>query len=1607
VRLDNASFRAQSGGGTKSPQYVVELAFDSDNTILWYFTSHANTPTADANTTIYGVLSAIGGTSQTLNPDTANNTIGEMSFDLIDKNSQITTTLGDELELGRSTRLQRVRFFMGFEGFTWDDFVLIQTQLVKTIDFQAGAYQFKCQDIQREMRKELFQVATTNLQTSLTDSVTTIDVYSTAQFQMVEHGSSYTDSPNATVGYIRVEDEIIKYTGTTPTSFTGCTRGALNTRAIAHLVDQSATQDRRTLVSEYVYLEMPAVKMAHSLLTGQLLGQPGKTLPDSWNLGIQYSRHFDDDSSNQLDATFSGPLIIKAPQPRTDSEALLFDGVNDFMSVSYNSIFDFERTDAFTVMVRAKVNSAECNLVEKTIVPGAGYRLLVVASKLRVTIAQGSDLGLRLDTVANVNDNDWHTFGFTYDGSGAISGLKIYIDGSQALTTTVDATALTTSIKSTTALYFGSRAGTSRFLSGAICEAWLYNRALSSTEVLNLFLGRSISTSNKIAHWSANSSGYIKESDFTSIGTDLWNPLDDEVGFVVRFESPQQTEGKAFIEKQLMLLLGAFMPIYTDGAIGLKRMAALLAGASYVAMLDETNIVSYGALMHDFTSLHNIIQIKWNFEPIENRTTRTSVFIDNDSITVHGESDILNLVFDGLHGSRHSTAMLAQRFDSIRDRYTGPPLRLTVAVLPSLNTLEVGDVVRVNLTNLRDFVANSTIDRSFEVQNIQIDWISGLVNLTLFASSQTPGALSATTDTAVLTSAWYISQGTNLSSVLTISGSNPGHVISNGSLTGTSDLTATPSIYYYVGDLIIDSGVTVSFTNNVQLRIKGNLQVNGTISAVGTGLGGGAAIIDPISVTEASPGIRGFIGTTEAMGGWAQSSRSHSTRANPTVGIFNAVPPFNISWDGQTLSGLPTDLRGTSGGSGLPYAVGNESTFISLGAAGGSGGTGGGGLLVICRGLSIGAAGVINVSGDDGQPGNVSVSVDGQIFINGGSGAGGAPGALLIILDGSLTTATGLTENAFIANWGSTPITGDPFPAPDGPDELHDGDNVCSFYTGTGDVNVDGVPSLSGGRGGFRVQFVPADTAAQEDPSATVLLPPSALTATSGTSELLLNSDGTVIPRIKVTWTASLDPRTLAYDVQFKESTGTVWQSMPSVFADTQVWLTPVKDGVTYDVRVRAAANLRLVSAWITLTGHLVVGKTAPPSNILGIAVNDVFLTWQQVTDLDLLGYIVRYNSGANSTWDTATPAHAEGFLTDNRFDTRDLVGGSVTLLVKAIDTSGNESVNVASILTDLRPAAPISFLISRQPDGTREFTWGFLTEPADLFGIRIRYFSGTTSTWESMTALHEGVLISSPFETNQLAAGTYTFAAKAVDTAGNESASAIFITTTIGDPRIAGAIEDVNEGPTWVGSKVSCHVDSATGYLVANGTGTWSTAPHSWGGWASWNATPVNTIQYTDIIDVGVVAKFSPLIATNVSGGNAMAEEAHSSDGSTYTSFTSSITAISARFIKTRVTVSGSYPVLKSMRTVLSANPIVEFIEDRNSATLTGSFRIAAGDVRVQLVNSYSIIKNVNVTLQSVGAGFSWELIDKSTVLGPRIKIYNSANTLTDAVFDAEVKGL
>jgi hypothetical protein len=70
--------------------------------------------------------------------------------------------------------------------------------------------------------------AYTTLNGGINNSVTTITVVSTAGFP--------------TAGEVRIASEVITYTGTTPTTFTGCTRGARGSANVAHSTGVAVTK---------------------------------------------------------------------------------------------------------------------------------------------------------------------------------------------------------------------------------------------------------------------------------------------------------------------------------------------------------------------------------------------------------------------------------------------------------------------------------------------------------------------------------------------------------------------------------------------------------------------------------------------------------------------------------------------------------------------------------------------------------------------------------------------------------------------------------------------------------------------------------------------------------------------------------------------------------------------------------------------------------------------------------------------------------------------------------------------------------------------------------------------------------------------------------------------------------------------------------------------------------------------------------------------------------------------------------------------------------------------------------------------------------------------
>jgi len=820
MRTDPALFARDNTATEKEPRFVVNIVYDVASL---YITSHTGI-SGVPGTVIDGALMQPTVNGQSINPDEGSSEIGSASFSIADLASAFTDAVRDQLLSNlQGLRGRTVRFYVGYSTLAFSDFVLIGTQMVTSAIYRKGAYEVSCSDIQRTLKKDIFDVIQTTLAATISATDTTITLASVTGLAMVPHGTSYSDAPSSTVGYIKIKDEVIRYTviNTGSNQVTGCTRGALGTIAAAYTVDPLVASDRREKVSEYIYLELPSVYLAYTLLTGK--NYAGTTvLPSHWHLGID-------------------------------------------------------------------------------------------------------------------------------------------------------------------------------------------------TSLIDL-------------------------AGFAAIGTDLWDPTDDSKGFIVRFDGITKQDGKRFIEKELYLLSGVYSPVTSDGRLSLRRMNSITATSPGVVILSESNSTQIGDLVHDFDSLHNAFIVNWSYDGKTYR--RRTAFIDSTSVNRHGRAPTLELNFRGLVGSRHTDGIIFQRLDSVRDRYAGPPLRMTVECLPSLNAIEIGDVVRVQYASVRDFTKTGTsIDRAFEVQSVSINQRTGRVTLDLFGSTATSSIQSPTSASTALPDAYYTSGGTSLATQI-------GAALSGNTIVSNCNLP--DGIYRHNGDLTINSGVTVTINGTVQLRVKGFLTVNGTIDGVGRGKAGVADTGQAITLVVGGLtgtttdfaafqprvnqilGTPGFIGSTIGSDGVDYRPPNglvtpyvHTRPARMTFGTQSSAPVVAPAVVGGSLTGFFTDVAGTGGGPG--GRGGSAGDTVAAGHRGGAGGNGGAGLIIICRGMAVGLSSLIDLSGANGSsPASTTYTVLGIAHSHyPGSGAAGMPGACYIFLDGSGLSLPDLSTK-FVARSGTTTLQGSP-----------------------------------------------------------------------------------------------------------------------------------------------------------------------------------------------------------------------------------------------------------------------------------------------------------------------------------------------------------------------------------------------------------------------------------------------------------------------------------------------------------------------------------------------------------------------------------------------------
>lgn len=188
----------------------------------------------------------------------------------------------------------------------------------------------------------------------------------------------------------------------------------------------------------------------------------------------------------------------------------------------------------------------------------------------------------------------------------------------------------------------------------------------------------------------------------------------------------------------------------------------------------------------------------------------------------------------------------------------------------------------------------------------------------------------------------------------------------------------------------------------------------------------------------------------------------------------------------------------------------------------------------------------------------------------------------------------------------------------------------------------------------------------------------------------LIRAGGEVITRARVLVSAGANGLEPAAYFQLRwRLVGTGgWQNGEPFSADAgTAFADGLQDGLTYEFQARAYSANGVTSVFGAAVRHLVIGKAAPPPNITDVRVEGGHLVWSypgldQV--VDLAGFKVRYRHGNTLPilWGRGIDAH-RGLLKATVFslDALPRDNRAMTLLLKAVDEGGNESVEPAVVV--------------------------------------------------------------------------------------------------------------------------------------------------------------------------------------------------------------------------------------------------------------------------------------------------------------------------------------
>ncbi len=211
--------------------------------------------------------------------------------------------------------------------------------------------------------------------------------------------------------------------------------------------------------------------------------------------------------------------------------SLVFDGTTDYVNISNEANFAFDKLNAFSLVAWVKSSDVSDNrfIISKLgSGAGVGYGMFINGALannplyLYLVDAVGGNVTAQDSSGTNILDNKWHQVVTTYDGSGLASGAKLYIDGNPISSN--NAGSFSSSMLNGSTVNIGRDTRNGGYFPGSIDEVRIYARELSAAEVSEHYQGIFSNNTNLRGLW------HLKEGTGQTVADDSGNANNGTLG---------------------------------------------------------------------------------------------------------------------------------------------------------------------------------------------------------------------------------------------------------------------------------------------------------------------------------------------------------------------------------------------------------------------------------------------------------------------------------------------------------------------------------------------------------------------------------------------------------------------------------------------------------------------------------------------------------------------------------------------------------------------------------------------------------------------------------------------------------------------------------------------------------------------------------------------------------------------------------------------------------------------------------------------------------------------------------------------------------------------